>query len=341
MSEVGKEITEAIRKEAQQMDEKVRSLAAMGRETPLQLACRLFECKAKGLWKYLKTTYTKPEEWAIDCGIQRATFFMLVQSRESNKEMDEPDFLKFKSVQNALWFGRLPGKDKTPVMFERAQKENAEDFEQEVRKAQADNGQEPNDSRVTMKIRMYAGQRIAFEGAMKDFIVAHNLEEDDYGRAMELISTVVTQDLGKGQNVVVKISTAMKQAAFELSQLNHLFSADNTLSADETLKQLHDGFEKVVGILAAASGVSLKLAPASQSKTQTDKPQTGAEAEANAKGFFKGRKGPTASAAAAGVSVSASEPPQAPQQAAAGAGGGKAAKVPTLTSEQLGSLRVQ
>ena len=46
-------------------------------------------------------------------------------------------------------------------------------------------------------------------------------------------------------------------------------------------------------------------------------------------------------AAAAGVSVSASEPPQAPQQAAAGAGGGKAAKVPTLTSEQLGSLRVQ
>lgn len=351
MSETNKEVSAKMRAEAEKKDQLARKLVESERRTPLQLCLVVHEVAENNLWKYLKTTYTKPEEWAEDIGLARSSFFMYRQARELSKDMPREEFLKFRSIANALWYGKLPKDQKTETMFLKAQKDKAEDFEQSVKEAQAESGHTPSDSRVSLKIRMYAPQRDAFEDTVKKFIAAHNLPEDDYGRALEFMAAIVMQDLGQGESsmgsMIRRLQQGLERTHLELKTASAIFQSE--VSADEQLSQLKDVVLKAAQALQVAAGIELPKANPAAAKKPAE--QSGAEAKANAEAFFKGKgKGskkakstdsPSEPPLSAEGSPTASEGPNSCQALKAAAAGASEAEKPSLTLVPTKTLAVQ
>jgi hypothetical protein len=253
MSDQTKSQLEKLRTRARKLDKEARVLTKDIVQGPMKLSRGvILPVVQLELFKYMETTYTSWSDWAIDLGLSRSTAFDWKKVAEALADLDDKDYYELK-MANARLLAKLAPKQRTESMIHKAKTMTEEDFLAVVNKVKKDNGEMELDSRVTFKARCYEGQKQIIEAAVQAYAEHHNIEADDVGRILELMSAEVLTSLGEGKSVVGNIARAMQNSAFELAQANSLFDKDSKLSADETLDKLKTILATVATTLSKAS----------------------------------------------------------------------------------------
>lgn len=253
MSDLTTKQLNKMREEAKKLHKLGLSLASHVRQDPMKLARQvLLPVDQKELYKYMETTYSSFDDFRQDLGLGRSTAFDWKKIAAELQDISDDDFYGM-TMANARLLAKLAPKQRTAAMINRAKTMNEEDFLAAVNKVKKDNGEMTLDERVTFKVRLYQAQKEIIEEAMKQYAEHHNIESDNEGRILELMSAEIIASLGNGKSIIGGISAAMQRAAFELGQANYLFDPKSELSADETLKKLKETILGVAQTLATAS----------------------------------------------------------------------------------------